>query len=101
MQLGCLRQTITNQPSSTVLRSNLHFSDIKAVRLIYLNRVVMCLYFHRKKLPSCYLVKINHKLPNRLFTIWCDKITMLEMDKKNLIPYNFIIFLKQGVTLVI
>lgn len=71
----------------------------------------MCLRFNRKKLPSCYLVKIERKLPNRLFTIWCDKINMWEMDKNNLILYKFmdknnsilykcIIFLKQGVTLV-
>lgn len=78
---------------------------------MYLNWILMCLYFDRKKLPSCYLVKIEQKLPNRLFPIWCDKINMWEMDKNKLILYKFtdknnlilyksIIFLKQGVTLV-
>lgn len=96
MLVGCLGQRITSQPSGRVLRGNLHFSYIKAVLMIYLNWFLVCLYFNRKKLCSCYLVKIDHKLPNRLFTIWCDKIKILEMDKNNLILYNLIIFLKAG-----
>lgn len=51
----------------------------------------MCLYFNRENLPSCYLVKIDYKLPNRLFTIWCDKIKIVKMDKKASILYDFII----------
>lgn len=82
--ISCFRQT--NQPSSTILK----LSCIKAARLTDLNEVLMYLYFNRKTLLSCYLVKIDRKLPNRLFTIWCAKIKMVEMDKNNLILHNFI-----------